>query len=228
MPRLTRQDFATDPVTLAKALIGCRLIRSADDGDGHGSEWGGVIVETEAYCGVEDKAAHSVGWRRTERTEPMFGPPGTSYVFLTYGMHFLFNAVCGEVDEPVAVLLRAVDFEGEAGVNIGRARRERAARSRASKPAKDHELGSGPAKLCQALAIERSLNMIDLATDPRLRIEPGPYSAADVELANGPRIGVGSAQEWADKPLRWWVVGNRAVSLRDGVRAAAGQETRTR
>lgn len=207
--RLILADFATDPDTLAQQLIGCSLCRRFDDGE----VVSGVIVETEAYCGVEDKAAHSVGWRRTERTEPMFGPPGTSYVFLTYGMHHLFNVVCGEVGEPVAVLIRAVRIER----GIDRARSERRSKSRSARAIADHDLGSGPAKLCQAMGIDRSLNAVDLAEHPSIWIDGRTQEFLRIDT--GPRIGVAYAQEWAQRALRWWVVGSREVSLGDGMRS---------
>ena len=105
MPRrLGRRFYSTDSATLAQALIGRVLVRALEDG----TRLAGVIVETEAYLGVEDRAAHAFGGRRTARNESMYGPPGTAYVYFTYGMHFCFNVVCGRRDEPVAVLIRAL------------------------------------------------------------------------------------------------------------------------
>lgn len=206
MPRLARVDFAKDPVSLAQDLLGCLLVRRLD-----GQRLSARIVETEAYCGPEDKAAHSVGWRRTPRTEPMFGPPGTAYVFLTYGMHHCFNVVCGAEGEPVAVLVRAAEpVDG-----IDAMRRRRSARPRA-KPLRDALLTSGPARLCEALAIDRSLSGIDLARHPGIWLERDDETDAvqRSERVNCPRIGVDYAEEWAAAPLRWYARSSAYVSRR--------------
>src|SRR5690606_26066686 len=119
MARLLLRDYATDSIALARRLLGCRLVRVLDDG----VRLTGVIVETEAYCGAADLASHAVGGRRTARNEAMYAKAGTSYVYFTYGMHFCFNVVCGEVDVPLAVLVRALEpVEG-----IGEMKRRRAA-----------------------------------------------------------------------------------------------------
>jgi len=204
-----RRYFATDPVSLAIKLIGAVLVRRLEDG----TRLAGRIVETEAYCGPEDKAAHSVGWRRTPRTEPMFGPPGTSYVFLTYGMHHCFNIVCGEVDEPVAVLIRALE-PTEALDRIRRAREPTPNGQPRKKPLAERELCSGPARLCQALAIDRTFNNRDLTSDAEIWIEPAAAPTPPDELVRTKRVGVEYAAEWADRPLRWYLGSSAHVSVR--------------
>jgi len=214
--QFTQPDFATDPVTLAKRLIGQRLVRLDPDS---GERCAGVIVETEAYLGVEDLAAHSANGKRTTRNEPMYGTPGTFYVYFTYGMHHCANVVCGARDEPVAVLLRAL--EPIEGLERMRSRRALGGRGRrrssgAARPLRDRDLCSGPAKLCEALAIDRDLTGVDL-TDPRSAVwiewvRRKPFS--DGQLANTPRIGVDYAGAWADKPLRWMLNGCDHVSNR--------------
>ncbi len=222
--RLQRSDYAIDPVALAKHLLGCTLVRLH-----RGRRLAGVIVETEAYCGPEDKAAHSVGWRRTPRTEPMFGPPGTSYVFLTYGMHHCFNVVCGAVDEPVAVLVRALaPSEGLTTMRRLRARPASPnARPRDPAALRETDLCSGPAKLCAALGIDRTHNALSLVESPVLWIEPPAtgWSADQIagRIINTTRIGVDYAQEWADAPLRWYDADSPHVSVRDRVREAQGK-----
>ncbi len=220
MQRLTRPDYALDPETLARQLLGCTLVRLH-----RGRRLAGAIVETEAYCGPEDKAAHSVGWRRTARTEPMFGPPGTSYVFLTYGMHHCFNVVCGAVDEPVAVLVRALaPTQGLTTMRRLRARPSSPnARPRDAKALRETDLCSGPAKLCAALAIDRYLNAIDLVESPALWIEASDPARAPSRIINTTRIGVDYAQEWALAPLRWYNADSPHVSVRDRVREAGGK-----
>ncbi|GAB4549156.1 MAG: DNA-3-methyladenine glycosylase [Phycisphaerales bacterium] len=166
-----------------------------------------MIVETEAYLGVPDLAAHSKGGRLTERTAPMFDRPGTAYVFMTYGMHHCFNVVCAEVGDPCAVLVRAL--EPVEGIETMRRRRS-AGRDGV---VRHRDLCSGPAKLCKALGIDRSLSGVDLCDHPGLCIEEAPaWHDRGWRLANGPRIGVDYAGEWAAKPLRWWVEGNAHVS----------------
>ncbi|MEM7754896.1 MAG: DNA-3-methyladenine glycosylase [Planctomycetota bacterium] len=212
---LARSDFAVDPVTLAKALLGQRLVRVLD-----GERVSGRIVETEAYCGVEDKAAHSVGWRRTTRTEPMFARAGTSYVFLTYGMHHCFNVVCGAlnegVDEPVAVLVRAVEpVEGLETMRRLRAEpASRNARRRDPAEIRDRDLCSGPAKLCRAMAIDRGLNGVDLVSHEDVWLERSTGPGVDASVVHCARIGVEYAGEWAGRLLRWYVEDSPHVSVR--------------
>jgi DNA-3-methyladenine glycosylase len=209
-PRATRDFFARDPATMARVLIGQRLVRMLDDG----TRLAGTIVETEAYLGIRDAAAHSFGGRRTPRNEAMYRAPGTLYVYFTYGMHFCMNIVCGKEEEPVAVLLRAL--EPTEGLDQMRAHRMAARLPRRKLPnptarlpvpaITDTQLCSGPARLCQALAIDRQHNLIDLTTDSRLWIEvlrPGHPPAA--ALANTPRIGVDYAGAWAARRLRWFM-----------------------
>jgi len=193
--RWSRRRFATDPQTLAKSLIGQRLVRVLETGE----RLAGLIVETEAYLGQIDKAAHSSGGRRTLRNESMYGPAGTAYVYFTYGMHHCFNIVCGRPNEPVAALIRAVHpTEGLAPMR--RLRLDAGAPSMLT----DRGLCSGPAKLCQAMAIDRRLDGVDLTSHPALFIEnTRPGKMNEDELINTARIGVGYAGEWADAPLRW-------------------------
>ena len=199
MARMPRAAYATEPTDLARALIGQRLVRVLDDG----TRLAGTIVETEAYLGEPDRAAHTFGGRRTRRNEAMYARAGTAYVYFTYGMHHCVNIVCGEVDEPVAVLIRAL--EPTEGLERMAAHRARARRPR--------DLCSGPGKLCQALAIDRGLNGIDLTRDGRLFVEivgDGPIEPG--RLVNTPRIGVGSSGDWAHRPLRWALAGCEHVS----------------
>ena len=202
--RWTREEFSADPVTIAQRLLGAVLVRTLDNG----ARLAGMIVETEAYLGVKDKAAHSYDGRRTARTEPMYGPPGTAYVYFTYGMHHCMNVVCGAVGEPVAVLLRALEpIEG-----VDRIRGNREQGSKRTTPLRETDLCSGPAKLCQGLAINRTFSGIDLTVDGPLVIVQYPNKGVLPALVCTPRIGVGYANEWATKPLRWHLKDNRHVS----------------
>ena len=204
MSRATRRFFARDPVAMAKRLIGCTLVRMIE-----GERLAGRIVETEAYCGPEDQAAHSRNGHRSPRVESMYGPPGTLYVYFTYGMHHCTNVVCGKKDEPVAVLLRAI--EPVDGLATIRARREGGVVRK--HPLRDRDLTSGPARLCTALGIDRALDGVDLVESEQVWIEPGPAVSVS-RLVNTPRIGIGSGGAWAAKALRWYLDGNAHVSKR--------------
>jgi len=199
-PRAPRSFFRRDPVVLARALLGQRLVRIADDG----TRLAGIIVETEAYLGELDRAAHTFGGRRTQRNASMWRDGGHAYVYFTYGMHYCMNVVAELAEKPTAVLLRALEpVEG-----IDAMRRNRGA---AGRP--DSHLCSGPAKLCQALAIDRSLDGVDMVESEMLFIEQVRCrNFPKTAIMTGPRIGIGYAQEWIHKPLRFWIGGSGHVS----------------
>lgn len=195
-PRLL--DFSSDPITTAKQLLGQRLVRMID-----GTRLAGTIIEVEAYLGAKDRAAHTFGGRRTARNASMYLPGGHAYVYFVYGMHHCLNVVCGKRDEGVAVLLRAI--EPTEGIERMRERRRGITNV--------HQLCSGPAKLTQALAIDRGLDGIDLRTDQRLWIEAiRARSWGRGAIIRGPRIGVDYAGSWAGKPLRFMLAGRSGVS----------------
>lgn len=194
--KLKREFYASgDTVTLARALLG-KLIVVPDQ---QGSRVAGMIVETEAYLGREDRAAHSYGGRRTARNEVTYGPGGRVYVFFVYGMYYQLNIVLGPAGHPHAVLIRAV--EPVEGIELMRARRGEM---------KDRNLTSGPGKLCIALGIDRGLNGESLR-GKRIWLE-GHRSFTDDEIAVGKRVGIDYAGEDVDKPWRFWVKGNEFVS----------------
>jgi DNA-3-methyladenine glycosylase len=200
-PRCDRTFFSGDAPGLARRLLGQRLVRILDDG----TRLAGTIVETEAYLGVKDRAAHSFGGRRTPRTEPMYGPPGTAYVYFTYGMHWCLNAVCGREGQPTAVLIRAL--APTEGPDAMRRLRGLAA----DRPLTT--LCSGPARLCQALDINGVMSGRDLVTDPGLFVERVRRRViGSARLGNSPRIGVGYAGRWAAAPLRWFIRDDPNVS----------------
>lgn len=196
--RLPRSFFRRDAVTVARELLGQRLVHSAGD-----TRTAGLIVETEAYLGVPDRAAHTHGGRRTERVRSMWGDGGHAYVYLIYGMHHCMNVVAGSDGDPVAVLIRAL--EPVESLDAMRARRPRA---RA-----ETDLCSGPGKLCAALGIDRDLDGADLVAGERLFVERArDATLPDRRIASGPRIGVDYAGEWAHEPLRFWIRDNPHVS----------------
>ncbi|HEU4534310.1 MAG TPA: DNA-3-methyladenine glycosylase [Polyangiaceae bacterium] len=202
-PRLGRADFEVDAETLARGLLGCALVRVLEGG----VRLAGRIVETEAYAGVDDRASHAYGGRRTPRNESMYGAPGTAYVYLIYGLHHCFNVVCGPPGTPWAVLVRAL--APREGLDGMRARR---AASPAARPPPDGALCSGPGRLCRALAIDRTFDGADLVHGPSLFLcappsrPPGarpPGDVVDEHVTRGPRVGVDYAGEWAQAPLRF-------------------------
>jgi len=200
--RRSRRFFRRDPVTLAQALLGQILVRVLDDG----TRLAGRIVEVEAYLGEPDKAAHTYQRRRTERNASMYLDAGHAYVYFTYGMHHCMNIVADAAETPTACLIRALEpVEGVETMTAHRARKIPAHRLRAT------DLCSGPAKLAQAMAIDRTLDGVDLAECVNLFVDPGSRVAAD-KIVTAPRIGVGYAEEWADAPLRFYVRGNPHVS----------------
>jgi len=195
-----RDYYRQNPVDLARDLLGRHLVRIVA-----GRRLVVRIVETEAYLGVPDLAAHTAGGRRTARNESMYRDGGHLYVYFTYGMHYCMNVVASVTDDPVAVLLRA----GEPVEGIEQMRLAR------PKAKADTQLCSGPAKLCQALRVDRSLDGVDLlAKNAVIFIEPGDADRKTIasSIMTGPRIGVGYAKEWASKPLRFYLRDNPHVS----------------
>jgi DNA-3-methyladenine glycosylase len=195
--KLPREFYTgANVLTVARQLLGHVLVLPAPDG----RRVSGIIVETEAYRGPADRASHAYGGRRTDRTETMYQIGGTAYVYFVYGMYYQFNVVTNVKDIPHAVLVRAL--EPVEGIELMRERRPGLA---------DHHLTSGPGKLCIALGIDRKLDRADLLGD-RVWIEEGETRIGPSAIASGPRIGVGYAEGWADKPWRYWIRGNRFVS----------------
>ena len=202
--RLQRRFFRRDPATLARALLGRRLVRRL----GTGLELAGRIVETEAYLGIPDRAAHSFGGRRTERNRSMWLDGGHVYVYFTYGMHWLLNIVSEREGQPTACLIRALEpLDGVEDMRHNRAGKVPLDRL------KDTDLCSGPAKLTEALRIDGDLDGLDLVRGEELYLEPGRSMTADRVVVTT-RIGVAYAGEWAKKPLRFYVRDNPNVSAR--------------
>lgn len=185
-----------DVIFLARDLLGKVLFTEIN-----GNVTAGIIVETEAYFGVLDKASHAYGGRRTERTETLYSPGGVSYVYLCYGIHHLFNIVTSTEGEPHAVLIRAV--EPLIGKEIMEFRR--------NMPVSKTAISSGPGSAAKALGIDRSFNKKDL-TDNEIWIEDHGIRYSDEEIVAGPRIGVAYAQEDALLPWRFYIKGNPYVS----------------
>ena len=193
------QSFYTRPdaLAIARELLGKRLVVPAPSGE----RVSGRIVETEAYMGPEDRASHAYANRRTLRTETMFAKGGRAYVYFIYGMYYQFNVVTNEAETPHAVLVRGL--EPEEGLEWMRRRRHGVRL--------DRDLTNGPGKLCIALGLDRSFNNADLR-GRRVWIEDAGARIRPREIAEGARIGIDYAAEFAAVPWRFWVRDNPYVS----------------
>lgn len=168
--------FVRDTLEVARDLLGKLVVREVS-----GQVRWGRLVEVEAYCGPDDRAAHS--WRGlTQRTRVMFGPPGHAYVYLIYGMHHCLNFVTRPEGCPQAVLIRALD----PGPGVGRC--------------------SGPGLVCRALGVDRALNGAVLEP-PALYVLDDGFRPPPERVACTPRVGVAYAGEWSELPWRFCLDG---------------------
>ncbi|KOP37478.1 DNA-3-methyladenine glycosylase [Flavobacterium sp. WLB] len=186
----------SDVIFLAKDLLGKVLCTQID-----GEITSGIIVETEAYFGIQDKASHAYGGRKTDRTETLYSQGGVSYVYLCYGIHHLFNIVSSVEGEPHAVLIRGI--EPLTGKDIMETRRNMSA----SKGA----ISAGPGSAAKALGIDRSFNKKDLGGE-EIWLEDHGIRYTEDQIAASPRVGVAYAQEDALLPWRFFIKGNKYVS----------------
>jgi DNA-3-methyladenine glycosylase len=194
---LPRAFFDRTATEVAPDLLGCVFWS-----EGPGGRVAVRLTEVEAYEGSLDPASHSFRGR-TARNAVMFGPPGHAYVYFTYGMHYCANLVCQRPGDATAVLLRAGQvIEGNA----------LAAERRNGQSERD--LARGPGRLCQALAIDRTLDGTDVCTvGSPLGIGPPLDRPDPAAIRTGPRVGITKA---ADRPLRFWLAGDRYVSAYKG------------
>lgn len=188
---LPRAFYERETEIVAREMLGTVLECETSAGTASG-----IIVETEAYLGEHDLACHAAAGRTT-RTEPLYGPPGTSYVYFIYGMYWCFNAVTRAEGLPSAVLVRAL--EPLAGIGLMRKRRSRVRN--------EADLTNGPGKLCTALGIDGSMSAKSLQRKPLVIREGERIPDDKVEVTT--RIGITRSADW---PLRWIVRGNRFVS----------------
>ena len=190
--KLPRSFYEQPTIDVARQLVGKHLVRKHSDGITIGK-----IVETEAYVGPEDRACHA-SRGRTPRTEVMFGQPGHAYVYFIYGFHYMLNIVTERKDFPAAVLIRAV--EPTEGISLMEIRRH---------TENVYNLASGPGKLCEAFAIDRSLNGADVCGRVIYLENAGEPVG---KIIARPRIGVDYAGKWKHKPWRFLINGNKFVS----------------
>ena len=183
--RPKRSFFARPTLEVAPDLLGMRLVRNVE-----GRHVSGRIVEVEAYIGEEDSACHA-SRGKTPRNHLMFGPPGYAYIYFTYGMHWMLNVVTEGEGKPAAVLLRAL--EPEEGIDLMRAHRSGSS---------DRDLAAGPARLCQALRIDGSINGTDLVSGNDLFLEWVEPSGGPVPIGRTRRIGIHYAAR-KDREALW-------------------------
>lgn len=183
MPRLPRRFFERETVTVARELLGQRLVRLVN-----GQRLAGIITETEAYVGEEDLACHARAGR-TPRTQVMYGPPGHAYIYLNYGLHWMLNVVTERNGFPAAVLIRGI--QPTHGIEYMR-------QKRGHPP--DKLLANGPGKLAQAFGLNRSFNGVDLCMrGAKLFIEAAPPAP---HFLSRPRVGIkGVPEPWRN--IEW-------------------------
>ncbi|MBQ3447172.1 MAG: DNA-3-methyladenine glycosylase [Synergistaceae bacterium] len=194
MKKLGRSFYARDTCTVARELIGKILVHDSNEG-----RTSGIIVETEAYRGPEDKAAHSYVGKRTARTEIMYHEGGLAYVYLIYGMHCCFNVTASVPGKPEAVLIRAL--EPAEGVDIMLRRRGMS---------DTRKLCNGPGKLCKAMGITREHYGADLCGDELYVADVGK----EFRVGTSERVNIDYAEEWRFVQWRYFAEGNAFVSKR--------------
>ncbi|MGM9618433.1 MAG: DNA-3-methyladenine glycosylase [Oscillospiraceae bacterium] len=203
MARLSRDFYLGDTVKIAQALLGRCLARRLE-----GELLLCRIVETEAYVGRMDKACHAYGYRRTPRTEVMFGEGGHAYIYFTYGMHHCLNFVTEPEGEPSAVLIRGLQplqgAETMARLRFGRPLAELTSYQRKN-------FLNGPGKVCKALSLTREQNGLDLLGDTLFVVDSpadlglSSPAAAPAVIHAGKRVGIDYAEEAVDFPWRFWI-----------------------
>jgi DNA-3-methyladenine glycosylase len=197
--KLPREFYARPALEVARDIVGRRLVHTTLEGT-----TAGIVVEAEAYTGVDDPASHAYRGRRTARNEVMWGPPGYAYIYPIYGMYLCFNAVCGSVGEPQGTFIRAV--RPTEGLELMAFRRGFTVVDKVT----ERQLCNGPSKLCLAFGITRSLNGADVCGD-ELYFTDGHVPG---EVVAARRVGVDYAGEGKEWPWRFLVKGDPFVSKR--------------
>ncbi len=194
---LQRSFYEQDIFSVSRGLLGKVLVHESSEG-----KTAGRIVETEAYLGPEDRAAHSYDGRITARNSVMFGEKGHAYVYLIYGMHYCINMTAGSTPgKPEAVLIRALEpVLGE----------EIMAKRRGGTLSGGANLTNGPGRLCMAMGISKLQNKADL-TVPPLYVQDAP-AVGLADIVETTRIGVDYAGVWKEKPWRFYIKDNGFVS----------------
>ncbi|KAL7633284.1 UNVERIFIED_CONTAM: hypothetical protein RMT77_016389 [Armadillidium vulgare] len=207
--RKNENFYNQECLKLAKALLGQLVVRLIE-----GKRLSGFIIETECYLGSDDVASHSHNGKRTPRNEPMFMPAGTSYVYSIYGMYHCFNISSKE--DGSCVLIRALEpYENQDKMTSNRLKGFKST----AKQLKVKELCNGPSKLCRSLNITKeSCNKVNMINSDIFWLENG-VDVPEEEIVVSKRVGIESAgEEWANKLLRFYIIDNTCVSVRDKVK----------
>jgi len=194
--RLKQEFYQKDAVQAARDLLGKIIVRKYD-----GKTITVKIVETEAYCGAEDKASHAHNNKKTKRTAPMFKKGGHAYIYLIYGMYYCLNVVTAAENNPHAVLIRGV--EPLKGLKYIKENRQ-------IKSSRSKDLTNGPGKLSQALKIDKSFDGCNLVENNSLYLTDG--GTEDFEIESSPRVNIDYAEEYKDKKWRFLIKNNKYVS----------------
>ena len=196
MTKLPRSFYNRDTLIVAKELLGKYLVHRID-----GDELVVQITEVEAYKGIEDKACHTYGGRKTIRTEVMWGEPGHAYIYIIYGMYYCLNVVTEESGNPCAVLIRGVKpISNTHKMSINRYNKPYEELSKYQKI----NFSDGPGKLCRALKINKSQNGLDLLGDS-LYIYDSKENQ-NFEIGTGKRINIDYAEEAKDYMWRFYMI----------------------
>lgn len=199
MTEILKRDFyLRNGLEVARDLLGKIIVREED-----GERFYFKIVETEAYLGPEDKAAHTYGGKPTPRTRPIFEEGGITYIYLIYGMYYCLNIVAHEANIPHCVLIRAVEPLNDEAIAYSKL-------SRNIKSKKTQDLTNGPGKLCKALKIDKTFNELDITKQGALYIVGGDTPR---EIVTDKRINIDYAKEYKEKEWRFYIQGNAYVSV---------------
>ncbi|MFC4805651.1 DNA-3-methyladenine glycosylase [Filifactor villosus] len=199
--KLKREFYMQDTEIVARELIGKVLVHKLEE-----TFIKGRIVETEAYLGLWDKAAHSYGGRRTERTRTMFAQGGIAYVYFIYGMYYCFNVVTREEEVPEAVLIRGIEPLEDSLEQMSLLRYKKTWKELTALQRKN--LSNGPGKMAMAFGLDKSCNALDLLGE-ELYIEEGEVEG---RILTSRRIGIDYAEEARDWALRFYLEGSCGVS----------------
>jgi len=190
MSKLSRKFYTRPALIVAKELLGKYLVKKEKNG-----EVIGKIVETEAYVGVKDKAFHAYRGKVTKRCKPVYLKGGHVYIYLCYGVHWQLNIVTEKKGSPECVLIRAL----EPICNNSDIKKTR-------------KLANGPGKLCRWMGLNKSFNEEDLTNSKRIWLKDGKEIIKKSRIVTTKRIGIDYAEEWAEKPLRFYIKDNLFVS----------------
>ena len=195
--KLTKSFYLNkNVIDVSKKLLGKVLTTQKDN-----TITSGIIVEVEAYAGINDRASHAYNHKRTQRTEVMYEIGGISYVYLCYGMYYLFNVITNGKNIPHAVLIRSL--EPLDGIDIMEDRRKI--------KGKKYNLSNGPGKLSLALGINKKFNGESLLSN-KIWIQDNGIKLSEKDILSGPRIGVDYAKEDAKLPYRFYIKDNKWIS----------------